>query len=347
MLRIENLAKRLGGFAMRDLSFEVNNGDYFVLLGESGVGKTVLLETIAGLVSPDSGRIMWDDDDVTWKAINKRKMGLVPQDQALFPHMTVRGNIGYGMSRRKERNAKVRELADLVGVGDLLDRYPSPLSGGEKQRVALARTLATNPRCLLLDEPMSSLDTRAKSEMRSLLRSLNRKGHTVVHVTHDYEETLSLATHVGIMENGTIVQSGPPTEVFHHPKSEFVARFVGIRNFYRGKLEKPHHGGMSRFVTEGLSFLLLSESGPGPGNVIFRSEDVSVTRTRPPNGLQNSFMGVVVDLAPARLGVEVIVDIGVEIAAMVPVGSADKLEMNCGQKVWVSFRPAVPRFYGG
>jgi len=348
MLHVEHLTKNLGDFAIQDVSFDVADGEYFVLLGASGVGKTVLVETLAGLIAPDAGQVRWDGADITHERIQKRRMGLVYQDQALFPHMTVFHNIAYGLRApsRTAHRERVRSLAAGVGAGELLDRYPPTLSGGEAQRVALARALATEPRCLLLDEPISSLDMRARSEVRALLRGLHRKGHTIMHVTHDYEEAMALASRVGIMEHGTIVQTGTPEEIFHHPKSEFVARFVGIRNFFSGRLEGPARGadGLARFMTDGAAFAVLSDAQPGLGFVILRSEDVTLSKKRPAGSARNCFQGEVLDLAPARLGVEVIIDIGIELAALLTAQSVERLALECGTKVWASFKATAVRF---
>ena len=166
MLSVRNIAKSFGQFAIRDVSFDVAEGEYFVLLGASGVGKTVLLEIIAGLVEPDAGQVLLGGRDITVERIQTRGIALVYQDQALFPHLSARGNIAYGLRCRRLPRAEVRgraaELAEVVGAEGLLDRGTESLSGGEKQRVALARALAAEPRCLLLDEPLASLDTGAR-----------------------------------------------------------------------------------------------------------------------------------------------------------------------------------------
>ena len=349
MLRVSRLDKRLGDFALHAVSFDVNDGDYFVLLGASGVGKTLLLETVAGLTQPDSGQLYWDDEDITRQRIQRRRMGLVYQDQALFPHMTARQNIAYGLRARKTNGVPVRDqvetLAEEVGATALLDRFPGTLSGGEAQRVALARALVTEPRCLLLDEPLSSLDMHARTEMRALLRALNRRGHTIVHVTHDYEEAVSLASRVAIMEHGTVVQVGDPQTVFQHPKSEFVARFIGIRNVLKGELgPAADSDGVAHFITAGLVFSVLTDAAPGPGYLILRSEDITVARSALESSAQNSFAGTIVDVARARLGVEVTIDVGVKLAALVTTGSLDRLDLRCGQEVWVSFKATAARF---
>jgi molybdate/tungstate transport system ATP-binding protein len=352
VLKLEGLSKRLDNFSMQNVCFDVAEGDYFVVLGASGVGKTVLLETIAGLIRPDAGSIALDGRDITAERIQRRSISLVYQDQALFPHLSVFENIAYGLRSRgvsgADLRARVTALAEQVGAASFLDRAPATLSGGEAQRVALARALATEPRCLLLDEPISALDSSARGRMRELLRKLNRNGQTVLHVTHDYEEAVSLASRVAVMEDGRISQVGTPGEIFHHPRSEFVARFVGIRNFYPGRLEAPEESNSAgRFVTNGATFYVLADARTGPGNLIIRSEDVTVSLSAQESSARNAFEGTVTDVAPARLGVEVTVDIGVEIAALVTAASVDKLSLECGRQVCVSFKASAARFVEG
>lgn len=350
MLSVKNISKTLAAFTVREASFDVTEGEYFVLLGASGVGKTVLLEIIAGLLSPDTGQIFLNNRNITVERIQKRKIGLVYQDQALFPHLTVRRNLAYGVHRRKEAGRRVHqlveELAREVGVSHLLDRTPETLSGGEAQRVALARALAREPLCLLLDEPISFLDVQSRSEIRALLRKIHRRGQTIVHVTHDYEEAISLGSRIAVMENGRIAQVGTPQEVFARPKSEFVARFVGIRNVFRGKLEQAKGGDVAEFVTDGPVFAILTDSGSGQGFVMFRSEDVTVSNARSQTSARNTFEGTVVDIEPAALGFHVLVDIGVKIWASITTGSAEVLGLCCEKKVWVSFKASALRFLG-
>lgn len=350
MLSIRNFCKTFDDFALRDISFDVKEGEYFALLGASGVGKTVLLEGIAGLVKLDSGTVSLDGRDITGEKIQKRNMTLVYQDQNLFPHMTVRQNIGYGLRSKKVKSVeiddRVEKLAEDVGVRDLLDRRPETLSGGEAQRVVLGRALGTDPRCLLLDEPISSLDAGSRSGLRALLRKLNRRGLTMVHVTHDYEEAVSLASRVAIMEHGRIVQIGKPEEIFHHPKSEFVAGFIGIRNFLKGELRRPSgaSGGMAEFITDGLSLTILTDAPNGPGFFTIRSEDITLSNSRQETSARNTFEGTIIDIAPARLGVEVTIDIGVEISALVTEGSVKRLGMECGRNIWASFKATAGKF---
>ena len=353
MLDVRDIGTDLGGFALRDVSFEVNEGEYFVLLGASGVGKTVLLETIAGLTPPDSGRIFLAGREITREKIQARGLALVYQDQNLFPHLTVGRNIAYGLSGKKMSRAWISErvggLAEDVGVTQLLERRPGTLSGGEAQRVALGRALATEPRCLLLDEPLSSLDARSRPELRALLRDLNRQGLTIVHVTHDFEEAISLASRVAIMENGTVVQVGTPEQVLRHPKTEFVARFVGVRNFFKGDLAGPRgpEGEASRFITAGLTFWILTDAEAGPGFLMIRSEDVTVSNAHCEDSARNAFEGTIVDIVPTRHGVEVLVDVGVEVSAMITSASVKRLGLEPGKKVWASFKATAGKFIEG
>src|SRR5674476_643676 len=237
MLRLTNISRRLGDFALKEINLEVTDGQYYVLLGRSGSGKTQLLELIAGLEHPDTGTIVLDEKDITRQRIQDRKVGIVFQDYAVFPHMTVFGNIAYPLKVRKVDRVTIAEKIDkaatAMNIKHLLDRSTEKLSGGELQRVALARTLITSPRLLLLDEPLSSLDTSLKDDLKRLLRNLNKAGQTIIHVTHDYCDAISLAKRVGVIHNGKIIQEGSVEEVFSNPSNRFVARYAGIRNFFK------------------------------------------------------------------------------------------------------------------
>ena len=350
MLSVREICKNLTPFAIKNVSFEVSGSQYFVLLGRTGVGKSVLLETIAGLIRPDAGRIFLDGKDITNEKMQKRKIALVFQNSTLFPHMTVYDNIAYPLRCRRRKTQireRVAELAEDFEVRHLLAAKPQTLSGGESQRVSLARAVASEPRCLLLDEPLSSLDAKSRSQMRALLRKINAQGQLqIVHVTHDYTEAVSLGTHVAVMEAGTIAQVGTVEQIFQRPKSEFVARFVGIRNFFKGRLQEPHrHGTDTRWFTAGsLSFSVLTGSPGGDGFVCIRSEDVTISNAASQTSARNNFEGTIVDVVPAGVGVEVIVDIGVEIAALVSAESVKALGLGCGKKVWVSFKASAVKY---
>ncbi|MFC1737636.1 ABC transporter ATP-binding protein [Planctomycetota bacterium] len=357
MLSVRQICKSLGSLALKDVSFEVQQGQYFVLLGASGVGKSVLLETIAGLSRPDAGRVFLDGKDITNEKIQKREIGLVFQNSALFPHMTVYDNIAYPLQCKKLKSCQIQErvaeLAEDFAITGLLKRGPRTLSGGESQRVSLARAVASEPRCLLLDEPISSLDVKSRPQMRALLRKINARGQAIVHVTHDYTEAVSLGTHIAVMEDGRIAQAGTVEEVFQHPRSEFVARFVGIRNFFKGQLEDSDQlqANTRRFTTGGLSFSVLTNGPAGRGFVCVRSEDITICDTVSQTSARNNFKGRIVGIEPAGVGVETIVDIGagvpMEVAALITAESAKALKLHCGKKVWVSFKASAVKYVEG
>ena len=347
MLKVSTITKKIDKLILKDISFEVKRGEYFVLLGKSGVGKTILLEIIAGLLDHDSGRIVLDGYDITEEKIQKRGLGIVYQDKALFPHMSVQENIAYPLRCRgvksEEIDIIVKRLSEEIGFTTLLRRKPETLSDGEAQRVALARSLATEPKCLLLDEPISSLDIQARSEIRALLRRINRSGMTMVHVTHDYEEAISLATRIAVIENGNITQTGCPDAVFQHPKSEFVAKFIGIKNVFRGELVNSGDE-LAEFVTDGKRFFILTDEKSGRGFVILRSEDITISNTNPLSSARNTYKGKVTRIEIDRLRIEVTVDIGVEISALITKGSLDKLGLHSGKYVWINFKASAVKF---
>ncbi len=349
MLTLENISLRLGNFELKNISFIVEENEYFIILGESGVGKSVLLEAIVGLIKPQTGKIILKDKDISNYPIQKRKLGLVYQDQALFPHLSVQDNISYALKAKREKNAeiakKVAEIAKILGVEGMLTRYPNTLSLGEAQRVALARTLISKPDILLLDEPLASLDIQAKQNIRSLLRKINSAGQTIIHVTHDYEEAIALASKIAILENNSISQIGKPDKIFRHPKSEFIANFVGIKNFYKGRTTQINTK-LSKFKVDNvneLDFFIATEEKGCNSNLIVRSEDITIFKTLPESSAKNHFQGYIKDIEPAKNGIEVIVDIKVPIAILITKESLTQLNLKIGNKVFVSFKATAPK----
>ncbi|MCK4283634.1 MAG: ATP-binding cassette domain-containing protein [Candidatus Brocadiae bacterium] len=244
MLELHGIAKRLGAFSLADVNLRLQPDEYFVLLGPSGVGKTVLLEVTAGLVRPDSGRILWQGKDITDVPPERRGFAVVYQDYALFPHLSVAENIAYGLKARGESRPaaakKARALARKIGIAHLLGRRPENLSGGEQQRVALARALVTEPHALLLDEPLCSVDANARARLRKELKRIHRRtATTFFHVTHDTDEALHLGDRVGVMLGGTIRQVGSPEELFRKPSDPEVAQFLGMRNILPVTFVRP------------------------------------------------------------------------------------------------------------
>ncbi|PCJ51579.1 MAG: ABC transporter [Candidatus Hydrogenedentota bacterium] len=350
MLSVDNLKIRGGDFQLHDISFQVAQGEYLVLLGASGAGKTLLLESLAGLHPVDSGDITVDSKNCTTIHTSIRGLTLAFQDGLLFPHMNVRENIAFplkaaGLSRQDQQN-RIEQLTNDTGTTNLLNRKPATLSGGEIQRVALARALAASPDVLLLDEPLVSLDSHARTELRSVLRRIHDSGQTILHVTHDYDEALSLANRIAVLEHGTLTQIGTPDEIFQHPKSEFVARFAGIRNFFRGVLDFPQDDApqQGRFIADKLECTILTDASPGAGCLILPSEEISLFNKKPEGSARNVFRGTIKEIIPARLGMEVIVDIDVDLAALVTASSVAQLELETGKEIWVTYKATAGRF---
>jgi len=233
MIAVSALTRQFGDFALGPLSLRVAQGDYWVLLGPSGAGKSMLLHTMAGGFSPDSGSVVIDERDVTAEPPETRNVGLVFQQSALFPHMTVTENIAYGLQARRippdERQRRIDEIVASTGIESLLTRPTATLSGGEAQKVAIARALAIQPRILLLDEPLGPIDYDARLGLQEELKRLHRElGLTTLHVTHSREEAQTLGDHCAVMLGGHIVQSGTTEDLFAQPRCAFVARFLGV-----------------------------------------------------------------------------------------------------------------------
>jgi molybdopterin-binding protein len=347
MLLVDNISLKAGDFELKNINFKVDKGDYFVILGISGVGKSLLLESIAGLTKINSGEIYLRGKKISDEKIQKRNISIVYQNADLFPHLNVFKNIAYPLYSRKEKfiKEKVLNAAEQTGIADKLERTPDTLSGGEYQRVALARSLAAGNDLFLLDEPLSSLDSKSKSELRSLLRSLNRSGITIIHVTHDYEEAVSLASKIGIMENGQMVHVASPEDVFKHPKSEFVARFVGIKNFLRGELKSIPKSDLKEFSSNGIKIFCLSDAGDGESFLLIEPEEISISNNLDSGSARNHFKCRITDIAPAKIGIEVTVDIGCELISLISSEALNSLELKIGKEVWISFKASSCKIY--
>ena len=242
-VRVEGLSKSYGpAKALAEVTLSFPDGQFFGLLGPSGSGKTTLLRAIAGFVRPDAGRVLIGGQPVDEVAVEDREIGMVFQNYALFPNMTVAENVAFGLQVRRvsgpEQARRVAEVLDLVQLGPLGARRTQDLSGGQRQRVAMARAIVTRPRVLLLDEPLSALDRALREEMQIELRRIQREvGITTIFVTHDQEEALTLSDQIGILKDGRLVRHGPPRQVYHQPGDAFTARFLGAANILQGRLE--------------------------------------------------------------------------------------------------------------
>ena len=274
VVRFDRVSRRFGDvLAVDDVSLEVRQGEFFSMLGPSGSGKTTCLRLIAGFDRPDRGRIELNGRPVADLPPYERDVNTVFQDYALFPHMTVGENVGYGPRirgvPRREREARVTEMLDLVRLPGVVDRRPSQLSGGQRQRVALARALVNRPRVLLLDEPLGALDLKLRQQMQGELKSIQeRLGITFVHVTHDQEEALAMSDRLAVLHQGRVEQVGTPVEIYERPATAFVADFVGISNLLEGAAARALRGSEEPFTIRPEKIRILDAGAPTPAGEI-------------------------------------------------------------------------------
>ena len=340
-LRIERLVKQFGAFtALRDVSLEIFPGEFVCFLGPSGCGKTTLLRAIAGLDIQTSGRIFQAGKDISTLPASKRDFGIVFQSYALFPNLSVAANVAYGLVSRGvpkvERQTRVVDLLRLVGMPEAARKYPAQLSGGQQQRVALARALALSPGLLLLDEPLSALDARVRAHLRSEIRELHQRLKvTTIMVTHDQEEALTMADRIVVMNQGVIEQAGSPEEIYQRPKTEFVARFIGGTNVFKGRWD----GRDTVACTNGVT--LRCESGDfsaqGDTAVSVRHHDIRLSTTGPEATQANWVRGTVarqIYLGSHRDYLVAIAD-----GSTVHAVSPSEQSIAPGNLVWLHFPP--------
>jgi len=307
-IEIQNLFKRFKKVvAVNRIQLEVNEGEMLTLLGPSGCGKTTTLRCIAGLEKPEEGDIIIDGKPMLSEGFvqpSNRGIGMVFQNYAVWPHMKVFNNIVYGLKLQKLSRQSIQEKAqkvlELVGLGGLEDRYPGQLSGGQQQRVALARALVTNPKVLLLDEPLSNLDAKLREELRFEIKSLVRRmGITSVYVTHDQAEAMVISDRIAVMDSGNVVQIGTAHEIYEKPANKFVADFIGTMNFISGEIVQALPETDAIYVRTEIGEKMLCKM-PGekeilPGEKVYasiRPEDVEVF-TEPPQAVENLFKGII------------------------------------------------------
>ena len=350
MLKLEGVCKAWQGFALRDVNLEISEGEYFVLLGPTGAGKTLLLETIAGFHKLDRGRILFGGHDVSALPPEGRGFGYVPQNFLLFPNMTVRKNIEFGLKMRRQteadRKSKVEETLALFGLKPLADRMPATLSAGEKQKTALARVFAIRPRLILLDEPLSSIDADARRGLKDELKRIHRDLHvTVIHVTHDQMEGFSLAERVAIIRNGQVIQVDNPKQVMDNPKDESTARLLGYENVYKAKLTRRNEDisivSVGTFVMRVRGIVKNEVCSIG-----VRPEDVIISREPPVSDRLNVAKGVVVDYADLGPIVTVDVDVGLLVKAIVTKRQYLEMHLDQSDEIWLSFEPELVKILG-
>ncbi len=333
-IRLNNVNKKLGDFHLKNLNITISEGEYFVLLGPSGSGKTKTIELIAGLLNPDSGSI---------SGVEGKQTGLIYQDYMLFPHLNVYENIAYGLRfrdlRKDEIRKKVENVSEEFGISHLLHKKIEMLSGGEKQRTAIARATILSPDIYIFDEPTSALDRTLKEMTRSLFRKFHKRtGKTFIHVTHDFEEAISLADKIGIIFNGEIVQTGTPDEIFKCPASKTVADFLGFKNVIKGEVKN------GIFNSDGVNIAVNGEDS-SLTYIAVRSDDILLSEKEIESSARNSFIGEVTDIYKRSSGVEVIVDVGLPFIVEITRKSFDDMSIKEGSRLWVTFKVSSVRVF--
>ncbi|MGN6771914.1 MAG: ABC transporter ATP-binding protein [Rhizobiaceae bacterium] len=341
---IRGLTKKYGEvFAINHVDLEIGEGELVSLLGPSGCGKTTTLRSIAGFVQPSAGSILFDGQDITTLAPERRDIGMVFQNYALFPHMTVRQNLRFGLEMRrigeKEMSDRIDSVVQTVQLKGMENRYPRQLSGGQQQRVALARSLVIEPKVLLLDEPLANLDAKLREEMRFFIRSLQKRvGITTVYVTHDQAEAMVISDRIVVMSQGRISQLGNATDIYTRPASREVADFIGLSNFIEGRVKSRAD---EAYVVDTPLGELRGHSGAavplGAGaTVVVRPESVDLSRERPAEPGINSIRGKVLE----RFYLGNLVGIRVECdgGKAIQVQADPRHESVVGDEVWCTFR---------
>ena len=297
-ITVANLTKRFGPLAVvNGVNLAIEEGELFTLLGPSGCGKTTLLRLVAGFYAADEGEIRFDDRVVNAVPPHERGIGMVFQNYALWPHMTVAENVSYGLKLRKipssQISARVQEVLENVKLGGLGDRYPGQLSGGQQQRVALARALVLNPQILLLDEPLSNLDAKVRVQVRAEIRKLQKDlGITTVYVTHDQEEALTLSDRIAVFNQGKVFQVGPPKALYERPANRFVADFIGINNLVEGTVRSVDGSdGLCAETALGVLCAIHDEPLPVGGRCVICIRPENLALGGPSDGARNRLNG--------------------------------------------------------
>jgi putrescine transport system ATP-binding protein len=352
LIRFEGVSKRFGDVVAVDrVDLAIFKGEFFSLLGASGCGKTTLLRMLAGFETPTEGRILIDGTDVTAVPPYERPVNMMFQSYALFPHMTVAGNIAFGLKQdglpKPVIAEKVKAVLDLVQMGKFTDRKPHQLSGGQRQRVALARCLAKEPKVLLLDEPLGALDKKLREQTQlELVNIQDRVGVTFVMVTHDQEEAMTMSSRIGVMNAGLIQQVGTPVDIYEYPQSRYVADFIGAANMFEGTISASSGESVVVGCPELAHDLTIAHAEPlapaSPVAVMVRPEKVAIGRDKPAEGL-NWAKGIVADIA--YLGDVSIYHVRLESGRKVEALQAnlrhtDQRKLTWEDEVFLSWHPA-------
>jgi spermidine/putrescine transport system ATP-binding protein len=349
MVEVRDVTKRFDDFVALDrVSLEIAEGEFMTFLGPSGCGKTTCLRLISGFEQPTSGQILIGGHDVSHDPPYKRNVNQVFQSYALFPHLTVRENIAFGLRMKKMGADKIKEKTEwaiaMTSLQGMEDRKPAQLSGGQRQRVALARAIVCEPQVLLLDEPLSALDAKLRTQMRAELKNLQKRlGITFIFVTHDQEEALSMSDRIAVMNKGKVEQIGTAAEIYHNPRTEFVAGFIGETNIVEAEVLERQDGLILCRLEGGLKLWIKESEGARPGSkmlVSVRPEKIRLFRDRPSAGenvfssrvSSEVFKGAVDDMTIVTEG-------GLELSTLLANAGETGLDFHEGEQVWCLIHP--------
>jgi len=342
MIEIRDLKVSVGDFRIQVDKLRIERGDYLIIVGPTGAGKTILLETIAGFHRVKRGKIILNGRDITYLSPQERGVSMVYQDYMLFPHMTVEENIGYPLKIRKmEWRRRVKELAEDLGIKHLLRRYPKTLSGGEKQRVALARAVIIEPELLLLDEPFSALDPNMRKIVKDFIENL---GISTIHVTHDFSDAWIMGNKMGVMRNGKIVRFGLIDEVFSSPQDDFVARFLGATNILRG-IATSRKDGLLEVDVKNVKIYTTDNADVGEEVLLsIRPENIVLSYTIPETSQRNVLPAEIEDIHMEGHIAWLILKIdGIEMKAMLTPNAVESMNLEKGKMVYASFKAAATK----
>ncbi len=345
LLNVRNLSAKIGNFELKSINFSVEKGEIFVIVGENGAGKTKLLDAIAGFLPLTSGDIFLSGENITRKLPQERNMGYIFQSLALFPHLTVRENILYGAKLRKLKDAeeKFEEVVSFFRIEKLLDRKPASLSGGEKQKVALARTLILRPKIILFDEPTSALSPGERLRVdEEIKKTLKKFGITAVFVSHNMEEAYFFGGRVGVMQNGKLVQIGTPDEIKYKPASEFVAFTFGEVNIFTCAVKESANGvSVARCGNFEIKFLGDFEIGRKL-KLAVRPEDIVISPKQAKTSARNVIRGKISEILSRGPLVKVVINCGNKVSVYVSKQSFEELNLNRGKEVSLRFKITAP-----
>jgi len=341
MIEVKGLCNQLGKFTLKNITLEVQDEEYFILVGPTGSGKTMLMESIAGLKPIMSGQVIINGRDVTSLNLAERNIGFAYQDYMLYRHLSVRDNIAFGVQWRTKTRQEIEEAIDrvieLLDIADLLNQSPWTLSGGESQRIALARALAMKPDLLLLDEPLSAVDPDLREAWGEKLKEVhNRLKLTTLHITHDFEEAVTLADRIAVIGEGRIAQIGTPDQIFRHPNSVFVANFIKTRNIFEGEVSDSSDG-QSVFCIDRAKLAVVT-TRRGRLHVSIRPEDILISREPLDSNTSNNLEGTITRIADRGTIVYLTINVPPEFSCLILHRSLEEMGLEEKQRVFITFK---------